>query len=138
MPLYTFLAAIAGIVLGVLVAGRVKKPEALTYGALDKASVFTNIGLLVLYVVLSPFYMFIGMICCPAHEGFLGILGWIVAVIAASAPLFCGLSLGFSVFFRRKGKSKLGFAVQFAGFLSIILTFLLYVVFADGLLAPLN
>ena len=66
------------------------------------------------------------------------ILGFIVSFIAASAALFCGLGLGFSVALRRKGRSGLSFAVQFAGAVGIALTFLLYGVFAGSLITPLN
>ena len=59
-----------------------------------------------MYVVASPFYLFLGMISTTDYKGFLGIVGWIVAIIIASAALFCGLGLGFSVALRKKGKSK--------------------------------
>ena len=83
-------------------------------------------------------YLFLGMISEPAYDGILGLLGWIVAIVTASAALFCGLGLGFSVALRKKGKSKLSFAVQFAGLAGIGLTVLLYVIFAGNLLRSLN
>ena len=78
------------------------------------------------------------MISSPEHNGLLGILGWIVSIINASASLFCGLGLGFSVALRKKGKSKLSFAVQFAGIVGIGLAVGMYCLFAGNLLSPLN
>ena len=115
-----------------------KKKEGVVYGKLDKAGRITNILLLIAYICMTPFCMFIGMISEPAYEGFLGILGWIVAVIIGSAPLFGGLGLGFSVAWRKQGKSKQSFAVQFAGVLGIALTFILFMLFYDNLLSSIN
>ena len=56
----------------------------------------------------------------------------------ASAALFCGIGLGLSVAFRKKGRSKLSFAVQFAGIGGISLTVLLFFTFYGNLLRPLN
>ena len=84
------------------------------------------------------FYLFLGTIANPRYDGFLGVLGWIVSIIMASAALFCGIGLGLSVAFRKKGKSKLSFAVQFAGVGSIALTFVLFFLFYGNLLRPLN
>ena len=78
------------------------------------------------------------MISNPKYDGFLGILGWIVAVVIASAALFCGLGLGFSVALRKKGRSKLSFAVQFAGVAGIGLTLAFYFIFTGNLLKYLN
>ena len=82
--------------------------------------------------------LFLGMISVPEREGFLGIIGWIIAIIIASASLFCGLGLGASVAFRKKGKSKLSFAIQFAGVVAIALSFVLYALFVGVLICPLN
>ena len=138
MFLYVILEAIVGIVAGIVIATRTKKAESVTYGALDKAGRITNIVLIVTYACLSPFYMFIGMISEGYKDGFLGVLGWIVAVIIASAALISGLGIGASVALRKKGKSKLSFAVQFAGFIAIALTFILYALFVGVLICPLN
>ena len=97
-----------------------------------------RILLIPVYVCLSPLYLFLGMISTPNHRGFLGLLGWIVSIINGSAALFCGLGLGFSVALRKRGKSKLSFAVQFAGILGIGLTVGLYCLFAGTLLSYLN
>jgi hypothetical protein len=98
----------------------------------------TNIVLFIIYVSLAPLYMFLAMIANPRYDGFLGILGWIVAIIMGSSALFCGLGLGFSVALRKKGKSKLSFAAQFAGFAGVGLNLILFFVFYRNLLRPLN
>lgn len=138
MFLYTIIEALVAIVAYILLAVRSKKADGVVYGKLDKAGRITNLILLAVYLCLAPFYLFLGMISTPAHDGFLGILGWIVSILIASAALFCGLGLGCSVALRKKGRSKLSFAVQFAGFVGIGLTVLLYSVCAGGLLNTLN
>ena len=138
MFLYTVIEAIVGVVGGILLAACTKRSDGLLYGKLDKAGRITNILLIPVYALLSPFCLFLGMIARPDHDGFLGFLGWVVAIIMASATLFCGLGLGFSVALRKKGKSKLGFAFQFAGALGIGLTVILFFVFYGNLLKPLN
>ena len=122
----------------ILLALFTKKSEGVVYGKLDKAGRITNILLIPVYLLLSPLYLFLGMISSPYYDGFLGILGRIVAIIIASAGLVCGLGLGLSVYFRKKGRSKLSFAVQFAGLISIGLTLALYLIFAGNLLRYLN
>ena len=110
----------------------------MTYGKLDKAGRITNILLIPIYVCFSPVYLFLGMISRPAYSGFLGILGWIVSVLIASAALFCGLGLGLSAALRKRGQSKLSFAVQFLGLLGIGASVLLYSIFEGNLLEYLN
>ena len=78
------------------------------------------------------------MIANPRYDGFLGILGWIVSILMASAALFCGIGLGLSVAFRKRGKSKLSFAVQFLGVGGIALTLILFFLFYGNLLSPIN
>ena len=138
MFLYTVIEAVVGVIAGIFLAVCTRKTEGVVYGKLDKAGRITNILLIPVYICLSPLYLFFGMISEPSHDGLLGILGWIVAIVIASAGLFCGLGLGFSVLLRKKGKSKLSFAVQFAGLVGIGLTVLLYSVFAGNLLQFLN
>ena len=138
MYFYTLIEAMVAVVVGLMIAMFSKRNESVVYSKLDKAGRITNILLILVYVCLSPLYLFLGMIATPAHDGFLGILGWIVAVICASAALFCGTGLGLSVAFRKKGRSKLSFAVQFAGLVGIGITLLLFVVFYGNLLRPLN
>ena len=135
---YTIIEAIVGVVAGILLAVCTKKADSVVYGKLDKAGRIANILLIPVYACLSPLCMFLGMISTPAYEGFLGILGWIVSIIIASAALFCGLGLGFSVALRKKGKSKLSFAVQFAGVLGIGLSVGLYCILAGNLIRFLN
>ena len=138
MFLYTVTEAIIAIIVGIFLTVSTKKDSKVVYGKLDKAGRITNIVLTIVYVCLSPLYLFFGMISAPKHDGILGILGWIVSVIIASAALFCGLGLGFSVKLRKKGKSKLSFAVQFAGLIGIALAVGMYVLFAGNLLRYLN
>ena len=138
MFLYTVIEAVVAVVAAILLAVFSKKEEGVVYGKLDKAGRITNILLILVYICLAPLYMFLGMISTPDHGGFLGLLGWIVSIINASAALFCGLGLGFSVVLRKKGKSKLSFAVQFAGLVGIGLTVGMYCLFAGNLLSSLN
>ena len=138
MFLYTTIEAIVAIVAGILIAVCTKKADGVVYGKLDKAGRVTNILLILVYLCVSPLYLFLGMIANPCHDGFLGVLGWIVAIVMASAALFCGVGLGLSVAFRKQGKSKLSFAVQFAGMGGIGLTLLLFFAFYGNLLKPLN
>ena len=136
--LYTIIEAVVAVIAGILLAACTKKADGVIYGKLDKAGRITNILLIIVYVWPSPLYLFLGMISYPGYDGFLGILGWIVSIINASAALFCGLGLGFSAALRKKGKSKLSFAVQFAGVVGIILTVVMYGLFAGNLLESLN
>ena len=138
MYLYTVIEAAVAVVAGLLLAVCTKKAEGVVYGKLDKLGWVTNILLLLFYLGFSYVYLLLGMIARLRYDGFLGILGWIVAVIMASAALFCGIGLGLSVAFRKKGRSKLSFAVQFAGIGGIGLTFLLFFLFYGNLLKPLN
>ena len=138
MFIYVILEAIVGVVVGVMIAKRAKTADGTTYGKLDRIGRITNIFLTVVYAIASPFYLLIGAISEPKHEGLLGILGFFVCLIIASAALFCGLGLGFSVALRKRGKSKLSFALQFAGAVSIALTFLLYIAFEGSLISSLN
>ena len=138
MFLYIIIEAFVGILAGILLAACAKKAEGVVYNRLDKVGRITNILLIPLYLYLSPIYLFVGVISWPAYDGFLGVLGWIVSIINASAALFCGLGLGFSVSLRKKGRSKLSFAVQFAGVVAIALTVGMYWLFEGNLLETLN
>ena len=138
MLIYIAVQAIVAVVGGILLAVCTKKADDVVYGRLDKVGRITNILLIPVYVCLSPLYLFLGFISYPNYDGFLGLLGWIVSVINASATLFCGLGLGFSVALRKKGKSKLSFAVQFAGIVGIALTVGMYCLFVGNLLSTLN
>ena len=136
--LYTVTEAVIAVIAGILIAVCTKRADGVTYGKLDKIGRVTNILLLLVYIGFSYVYLFLGMIANPRYDGFLGILGWIVAIIMASAALFCGIGLGLSVAVRKKGMSKQSFAVQFAGVGGIALTFILFFLFYGNLLRPLN
>ena len=138
MYLYTIIEAVIAVVAGILIAVCTKRADCVTYGKLDKIGRVTNILLLLFYVGFSFFYLFLGMIANPRYDGFLGVLGWIVSIIMASAALFCGIGLGLSVAFRKRGRSKLSFAVQFAGMGGIGLTVILFFLFYGNLLRPIN
>ena len=138
MFLYTSIMAAVAVIAGILIALCTKKTEDITYTKLDKAGRITNVLLLLVYICLAPLYLFLAMIANPRYDGFLGILGWIVAIIMGSAAMFCGLGLGFSVALRKKGKSKLSFAVQFSGVLGIAINLILFFLFYGNLLRPLN
>lgn len=138
MFLYITIEAIVGIIAGLFLAVCTKKEEGVEYGRLDKAGRITNILLLLFYVGFSYVYLFIGAIARPNYDGFLGLVGWIVSIIMASAALVCGIGLGASVALRKKGRSKQSFAVQFAGLGAIALTFILFLIFYGNLLKPLN
>lgn len=138
MFLYTTIEAVVAVVAGVLIALCTKKADGVTYGKLDKIGRVTNILLLLFYVGFSYVYLLLGAIARPSYDGILGILGWVVSIIMASAALFCGIGLGLSVAFRKRGKSRLSFAVQFAGVGGIALTFILFFLFYGNLLRPLN
>ena len=138
MYLYTVIEAVIAVIAGILIAVCTKKANGVTYGKLDKIGRITNILLLLFYLGFSYVYLFLGMIANPRYDGFLGILGWIVSIIMASAALFCGVGLGLSVAFRKKGRSKLSFSVQFLGIGGIALTFGLFFLFYGNLLRPIN
>lgn len=138
MTVYVILEAIIGIVVGLLLAIRTKKSENVVYGKLDKVGRITNIILACAYVGFAPVYLFLGLICSPAHQGFLGIIGWVISIISGSAALISCLGLGYSVALRKKGKSNLSFAVQFVGVVAIALTIIFYIAFEGTLLVPLN
>ena len=138
MFLYTTIEAIVAVIAGILIAVCTKKADGVVYGKLDKIGRITNLILLLFYAGFSFVYLFLGIIARPNYDGFLGILGWIVSVIMASTALICGISLGLSVAFRKRGKSKLSFDIQFAGLGSIGLTIILFFLFYGNLLKPIN
>ena len=138
MYLYAALATIVSLIAGIILAARSKMADGVVYGKLDKAGRITNILLIPVYIALSIICVVISLFTAPGYDGILGILGWVVCVIIASAPLSCGLGLGFSVSLRKKGESKKSFAVQFAGIAGCALSFIMFVVFYGNLLSPLN
>ena len=138
MFLYTVLSALVGIAVGIFLAAHTKKAEGVSYGRLDRAGKVTNIVLIPLYASPAPFFMFIGMICSPARDGFMGVVGWIVSILIASATMLCGLGLGASVALRKKGKGRMSFAIQFLGVVAMILAAVLFAVCYGSLLETLN
>ena len=138
MFLYTTIEAIVAVVAGILIAVCTKKADGVEYGKLDRAGRITNILLIPIYLCLLPLCLFLGAIANPHYDGFLGVLGWIVSIVMASAALLCGVGLGLSAAFRKKGRSKLSFIVQFAGIGGIALTLILFFVFYGNLLSPIN
>lgn len=138
MIIYILLTMLAGIIAGLYFAVRTKKGVDVVYNSLDKVGLITNILLIPVYISISPLYLFLGVISYPEYDGFLGVLGWIVAVIIASAGPFCPLGLGASVALRKKGKSKLSFIVQFAGLAAVGVSVLLFVIFYGNLLSSIN
>lgn len=138
MDYYWFIEAIVGIIVGLLLALCTKKGKDVMYSRLDKAGIIVNVVLLAVYAFLSPFYIFIGSICRPAYEGFLGVVGGILSVIASSAAFLCAVGLGVSVALRKRGKSKLSFIVQFAGLVGIGLVLLLFFLFYGNLFKTIN
>ena len=138
MFVYIILCIIAGILSFILLGTLTKKADGLVYNSLDKAGKITNIVLTLAYVFISTLYLFLGLISYPAHEGFLGVIGCIISFLNASTVLFCGLGLGLSIAWRKKGKSKLSFAIQFLGLVAIAFTVISYCVFVGNLLQTLN
>ena len=138
MYLYTALATIIGLIAGIILAACTKKADGVTYGKLDKAGRITNIMLIPVYIVLSLVYIGITIFTSPAHDGFLGVLSWLVCIIMAVAPASCGLGLGVSASARKKGRSKLSFTVQFAGLAACALGIGMFLLFYGNLLDSLN
>ena len=138
MDYYYFVEAIVGIIAGLLLAICTKKAEGITYGKLDKAGRIVNIVLIGVYALLAIPSLFISALLRPAYDGFLGVIGGIVSIIGASAIFFCAFGLGASVALRKRGKSKLSFAAQFAGFAGIILMMVIFALFYGNLLETLN
>ena len=139
MFIYFLLAAIAGLIAGVVIAVRSKKAEGVVYGKLDNAGRVTNILLIPVYAIAALFCSFIVLLgYIPEGEGILGVLSWIVAIIGATGPALCGLGLGASVALRKKGQSKLSFWVQFAGIAGLGITILFLVLFSGNLFGSLN
>ena len=136
---YYILVSIVGIVWGIVIAARAKKAEGVVYGALDKVGIATNILLIPVYFVMMMFCGALSLLSFhPRSGGFIEILGWLVAFIGSTGPLFCGLGLGKSIALRKKGKSKLSFLVQFAGVAGLGVTFLFCIIFYGNLFALLN
>lgn len=137
MYIYSGIATIFAVV-GLIIAVRTKKAEGVVYGKLDKIGRITNVVLIPVYALLTLYTIALSLFVYPAYDDFWGLLGWVVAIIIASAPLFCGLSLSASVVLRKKGKSKQSFAIQFVGFAGVGLSVLFFFLFYGNLLSYLN
>ena len=139
MYIYFILAAIAGLIAGIVIAARSKKSDGVVYGTLDKVGIITNILLIPAYAIVSFFCLFIVMLgYIPDGEGILAVVAWILAIVGATGSAFCGLGLGASVALRKKGKSKLSFWAQFAGLAGLAVTILFFVLFCGNLFGSLN
>ena len=80
MIIYFAIETIATLVAAIIIAARAKKADGVVYGKLDKAGRITNILLIPIYICLTLFSLAISFFTYPEYDGFLGILGWIVAV----------------------------------------------------------
>ena len=138
MYLFAVPVAIIGWITGIFLAVRAKKVNSVVYGKLDIAGRITNILLIPVDIALTLFVIALSFFANPEYDGFLGILGWIMCVIIASGPLFCGLGFGFCVSLRKKGRSKLSFILQFAGIAGCTLSIILFMLFYGNLLSSLN
>ena len=139
MYLYFALAAIVGLVAGIIIAACSKKSENVVYGVLDKIGVVTNILLIPLYAILTIFFFFLAMLGMnPDGEGFIGIISWIISIVCNSSPALCGLGLGAAIAWRKKGKSLRSFLAQFAGVAGYVVVMLIFVLLGDFVFASLN
>ena len=139
MFIYFILAAIAGLVAGVVLAVRSKKAEGVVYGKLDNVGRVTNILLIPVYAIVVLFCSFIVMLgYIPDGEGIMGIVAWVVAIIGATGSAFCGIGLGVSVALRKNGKSKQSFWAQFAGVAGLAVTILFFIIFSGNLFGSFN
>lgn len=139
LTFYCYAEVILGILIGLLLAFRTKKADGVTYTNLDRAGKIFNIVLLFVYAVLSPVYLFIGAISYPAYSsGILAVIGIILALIVDSVALCAAVGLGASVALRKKGKSKLSFAVQFAGIAAMGIMLVIFFLCYGNLFATIN
>ena len=139
MYIYFIFMAIVGLIAGIVIAVRSKKAEGVVYGKLDRVGMITNILLVPVYFIASIFCMFVVMLgCSPAGEGLWGLVSLIVSMIGSTGSVLCGLGLGASVAWRRAGKSKLSFLVQFVGVAGLGLVLLFFALFHETLFASLN
>ena len=124
---FYLLFLVAGIAVGVILVVRARKRESVTYTALDRISIVTNVVLCVVYFLISLMMLLMasitgtGLNASSVQE----VLAHIFAYIIAATPIYCGIALGMSVSLRKKGRSVAGFFIQFAGFVGIILFLLI-------------
>ena len=139
MYLYFALMTIVGLVAGIIIAARSKKTEGVVYGLLDKIGIATNIILIPIYGIITAFFFFLAMLGMnPESGGFISIISWIMSIICNSSPALCGLGLGASVAWRKKGKSVRSFWAQFAGIAGFAVVMLIFIFFGDFVFDSLN
>lgn len=112
---------------GLYIALRQKKDPAVSYSALDKTSVVLNVLLVPIYGLLSFLPMFLSMIFYPtaSANALQHVLCWLFSGLIGAAPVYCAAALGLSAAWRRKGQSKKGFWIQFAGIPGIVIPLLI-------------
>ena len=99
----------------------VRKDKELRYSRLDKFGIFFNF---LVGIIAVPFITFMCMMFGIVESGIA-----IVDQIIYNVPPIAILCLALSVVFRRKGHSKAGFFIQFAGILPFVLIFVLEALF---------
>jgi hypothetical protein len=118
---------LAGIAVGIWLVVRAKKGETAVPTVLDKVSWVTNIIMIPVYFILSILMLLMASITEATYGA--GIVqeffARIFSCIIAATPIYCGIALGMSVALRKKGRSRAGFFIQFAGFIGIILLVLI-------------
>jgi hypothetical protein len=118
---------LAGIAVGIWLVVRAKKGETAVPTVLDKVSWVTNIIMIPVYFIFSMLMLLMASITEASYGSGIvqEIFARIFSCIIAATPIYCGIALGMSVALRKKGRSRAGFFVQFAGFIGIILLVLM-------------
>lgn len=127
---YGMLFMVAGVAAGVLIAVLSKRDVTVAHKPSDWICVVCNIVLIPVYFMLSLLFLFMGGITEAASNAtaMQVILCNVVAFVIAAVPVYCGVSLGLSAAFGKKGKRTAAFMVQFAGFAGMILVVILIAV----------
>lgn len=116
----------AGVIAGALTALLSRRKEGVVPGRTDRISAAAGILLVPVYTVLSMVMVFMASLAKPS-----GSAAWapfavrVLSLLIASAPVFCGVFLGLSAAYRKKGRSRAALLIQFAGFASLALSLLL-------------
>ena len=138
MAIYIIFSSLAAIALSIFWIVRTQRPEGAKYAVSDKVGFILNAVLLNVYLIFFAPVMFITLLCVPMHDGFLGVIGWIIAFVIGSTSAVSFLGLGASVALRKEGKSKLSFLVQFAGIVLMVLSFIVFALCYGRLFEFLN
>lgn len=136
MESYSFIALPIAIVIGLGMVILTKRNKKLKLNSLDKVGIFTNIILIPIYFLMSSFAAVLAMAEIPIPEGLSlpYIVGEILLFFIACTPIVCGFSLGLAVRFRRFGRSKQSFLIQFFGATWFAVANLIYeIAYASGL-----